>query len=127
MNDALVKQFSIAMFEDLLRLQAYHPITKPTNYKYAAFVFKWVAKCRPIKPIADNIGKGEYDSKEYESITKANSYFALFLAFGFLKLSINDLDPAVIKELVYTATFRDIHPEQLALTFEHIEKTYPKV
>ncbi len=118
----LVKQLSLAMFEDLLRMQAYHPIERPTRYKYAAFAFKWITKCRPIKPIMDGYN---YDARDYECLSKANAYFAMHFIFAFLdKCNWKKIPPCVFRELAYTGTFRSIHPEQLALTLEHIEKTY---
>ncbi len=126
LSNVVVKQLCLAMFEDLLRLQAYHPITIPTRYKYAAFTFKWINKCRPIKSVADNYNAVS-TQQEYEDITKVNACFALHFVCAFLDgCEIENIPNAVLKELLYTGTFRSIHPEQLALTFEQIAKLYGK-
>lgn len=114
LNEAILKQTTIAFFEDIIRLRTYHPINNPSKYKYAAFIFKWISKCRPIKILTDHAN----DYSEY--YTRANAIFAIHCALAFLKCT--PPDEVQMREIIYSATFRSIHPEQWALTFYYMEK-----
>lgn len=108
----------ISFWEDIIRLQAYHPINLPDRHKYAAFIFKWISKSRPIKlkPNCKSLGRPEI----YMHI---NAMFAFSCAFGFL----NCQKPSSVEFdcIAYSGTFREIHPEQWALLFHFMEKANP--
>lgn len=118
LNEAMLKQCCIAYFDDITRLQKYHPIDITDNYKNAAFIFKWICKCRPIKLMSTHCL--DY-TDEY---TMVNAIFAIHCALAFLQCP--PPDGKQILNLMYTGTFRCIHPEQMSLLFFYMEKTCSK-
>lgn len=104
---------------DIKRWLPFHNIRIPKSFKRAAFQFKWIAKMRPVRPI---IAAGN----ETPSEMAANSYFALLAALGALNIDMEKFaDSEEIKELLYAATYRDIQPANMAITFSLLEKAFP--
>lgn len=106
---------------DLERWAPFHCITIPDNHKRAAFLFKWLSKLRPIKPLS-----GQHSSAATSWELQANAYFALAGALGELRVNMrNFAESPEAKAILYTSTYRDILPESWAITFCLLEKAYP--
>lgn len=115
---AILRQATIAISEDIIRLQLYHRIGKPNKYKQAAFIFKWLCKCRPIQLLHP------YDADYKERYTRVNAVFAVHFVLALLGCALPEKEQ--MSELIYTGTFRCIQPEQLASVFYYMKQTIPK-
>lgn len=101
-----LRQAILAFWQDVIRLQSYHPINVINRFKRAAFIFKWICKCRPIKIVST------YPPECAEDYTRVNAIFAMHCAMAFLKCPPPNGEE--LKEIIYTGTFRCIQPEQMA-------------
>lgn len=118
LNEAALLQACIAFWEDILRIKGFHPINCADRHKKAAYIFKWVAKMKPVKAIGDK--PDLVSDKELNS----NAIYALLSAFGFLKCSLSVLYSPVIKPFLYAATYREIDPDAWTIIFEYFEDKY---
>ncbi len=118
LNEATLLRASISFWEDILRIQAYHPINRAEKHKMAAYIFKWIAKMRPVKPVVD------YTSSLTNAEMNANAMFAFLCACGYLKCR-KDLPADERRRILYSATYRDVHPDEWTIIFDYLERVYP--
>lgn len=96
--------------KDLERMKHFHFENgkKLDRHKYAGFLSKWIAKCRPIQMQNDPPQNSLTAQKLW-----ANSIFATFVMYSFLnKGSINS---AIAQHIKYWHQFRDERGETLSL------------
>jgi len=93
--------------KDMARMSDFHlPVGKtPDRHKYAGFVAKWVAKCRPIQ--MDN------NTQINSQRLWANATFAMFVMASFLDME--SIDYKLSEYLKYWFQFRDERGETLSL------------
>ena len=99
---------------DLLRIVAFHPINEIDNHKLAAYLFKWLCKLRPVRLVVDATGK--FENRELY----ANACFSFLCAKRYLDIG-NFLPKNELEYILYSATHRDIHPEEWAGMFYFME------
>lgn len=107
-------------FIDLERHKDFHRLDIADRHKMAAFLFKWLAKARPIAISAYVTGpKADY-------ALHINAYFALMAALGELNMDIHEfaLTP-VYQHMIYAASYRDINAQNWAITFCLLEASFP--
>jgi hypothetical protein len=117
MNYSCLSQAAISCSEDMLRIKSYQELEHGDRHKLAAYLFKWLSRMRPIKPVTDNNADLE------EKYLFANAYFALSCAQSVLECS--DFGDEEIKYIRYSSTFRDIHAREWSMIFYLLEKCYP--
>lgn len=113
LNEDLLLQATISYYVDLYRVMGFHNIDEADNHKQAAYLFKWLTKLRPIKAVIDNAPELKY------SETYANSFFAYLCAKMYL--DIGSLATHEMQYVLYSASHRDIHPEEWAAIFYFME------
>lgn len=118
LNEATLMRAAISFWEDILRVKAYHPINRADKSKKAAYLFKWIAKMRPVKPLVD------HPERLTNAEINANALFAFLCACGYLKCR-KALPKEELHRIIYSATYRDIHPDEWAIIFEYLERVYP--
>lgn len=118
LNEATLLRATISFWEDILRVKAYHPIDRAEKHKKAAYIFKWIAKMRPVKPVVDHAD--ELTNAEMN----ANAMFAFLCACGYLKCK-KSLPADEIQRILYSATYRDVHPDEWTIIFDYLERVYP--
>ena len=118
MNYTLLAFAAESFCEDMLRVKGYHDIAYADNHKYAAHIFKWLSRMRPIKPINDHV-KGLKKEELY-----SNALFALACAQSFLKCS--DFSAEENQYIVYSSMYRDIHAREWSMIFYLLEKSHPE-
>lgn len=107
-------------FIDLERHKDFHGLDIADRHKRAAFLFKWLAKMRPINVSTYKKGPGKGKA------IRINAYFALLSALGELKIDMRRFAPTKIAQhAIYAASYRDIHAESWALTFCLLEMAFP--
>lgn len=109
LNEDLLLQATISYYVDLYRVMGFHEIDEVDNHKQAAYLFKWLTKLRPIKAVIDHTPNLKY------SETYANSFFAYLCAKMYL--DIGSLATQELQYVLYSASHRDIHPEEWAGIF----------
>lgn len=119
-NEATLARACTSFWEDILRVKAYHPINRAEKHKKAAYIFKWIAKMRPVKPIVDHV-----DALTNEEMD-ANALYAFLCASGYLNMHLV-LQKHELKYIFYSATYRDIHPDEWILTFDYMERIYSNI
>lgn len=117
LNVPVLVKITVAFWEDILRIQTFHPLRHADRHKMAAHLFKWISRLRPI------ICTGTPSSPDWKSLTKANSIFAVICSLAFIKCAIRY--GAEIQHMLYTSEFRDIQPYEWSIIFHLIEKAYP--
>lgn len=117
LNEATLLRATISFWEDILRVKAYHPIDRAEKHKKAAYIFKWITKMRPVKPLVDHAA--ELSAPELN----ANAIFAFLCACGYLKCENVPKDE--IRRILYSATYRDVHPDEWTIIFDYLERLYP--
>lgn len=119
LNTALLFHACISILIDLERHKEFHPLIEPAHYKKAAFVFKWLSRIQPVKPVTD------YTKELSQEEVSANARFATIAALSYLQLDIETLIQSKDwKELIYSAMYRDIVPETWSLTFKLLSLVY---
>lgn len=113
----VLERLVVSFLIDIIRLQTYHKINAPDRHKYAAFIFKWVSKCRPIKALNEN----DYNNDDISPYLQANAHYAFACAFSFLENCKTPTNKEY-ESIIYTACFRDIYPEQWSILFHFMEK-----
>lgn len=109
-----------ACFIDLERHKDFHRIDIADRHKRAAFIFKWLARIRPISVSAYKKGKGAGKA------VHINAYFALLAALGELNVNMRKFAPTPIAQhIIYAASYREINAESWALTFCLLEMLFP--
>ncbi|MDR0465732.1 MAG: hypothetical protein LBH94_00065 [Deltaproteobacteria bacterium] len=116
LNEATLLRATVSFWEDILRVKAYHPVEHADEYKKAAYLFKWMAKMRPVKPLVDHP-----DIIRPQDMN-ANALFAWLCAQGYLKIGV--LPGQELKRVIYSATYREVNPDEWATIFYLLEKTY---
>lgn len=119
LNEATLIRATISFWEDILRVKAYHPIDRAEKHKKAAYIFKWISKFRPVKPLVD------HPDKLTNAEMNANPMYAWLCASGYLKCK-RDLPEEETKLIIYFSTYRDIHPDEWTLIFAYLERLYPE-
>lgn len=118
LNSDILNSATIAIWEDLIRLQAYHTIDVANKYKHAAYIFKWLNKLRPVQLDEGSI-KNENDegriTKWRKFFFQVNAVYALDCACSFF--NPKKMDNKMVNDIIYSAKYRDINPEQWAITF----------
>lgn len=105
---------------DLERHKDFHGLDIADRHKRAAFLFKWLARKRPINLSAYKQGPGA------GLAIHVNAYFALMAALGELDINVHKFAPTKISQnIIYAASYRDINAESWALTFCLLEKVFP--
>lgn len=108
-------------FIDLERHRDFHRLEIADRHKRGAFLFKWLAKIRPITLLTYQHGSGAGKA------IHVNGWFALMAALGELNANVYQFaDSRLSQHMIYTATYRDIHAENWALTFYLLESQFPK-
>ncbi|MBD5417366.1 MAG: hypothetical protein HDR50_06850 [Desulfovibrio sp.] len=118
LNEATLVRASISFWEDILRVKAYHPIDRAEKHKKAAYIFKWIARMRPVKPLVDN------PDRLTSAEMNANAMFAFLCACGYLNCRRN-LDEEEIRRILYSATYRDVSADEWAIIFGYVELVHP--
>lgn len=118
LNYATLLRATISFWEDILRVKAYHPIDRAEKHKKAAYIFKWIAKMRPVKPLVD------HPDRLRNAEMNANAIFAFLCACGYLKCK-KILPKEEIQRILYSATYRDVHPDEWTIIFDYLERLYP--
>lgn len=109
-------------FIDLERHRDFHRLDIADRHKRAAFLFKWLARIRPINLSAYKQGPGAGKA------IHVNAYFALMAALGELNVDVHKLaQTAAVQHFIYAASYRDIHAESWALTFCLLEMAFPEM
>ena len=106
-------------FIDLERHKDFHRLEIADRHKMAAFLFKWLAKVRPIAISAYEQGPNA------DYALHVNAYFALMVALGELNMDIHEfaLTP-VYKHMIYSASYRNINAQNWAITFCLLEASF---
>jgi hypothetical protein len=120
LNEAVLIHVCSAFYADLFRLEAFHPARPADTHKQAAHIFKWISRLRPVYPEAQN------PQKLKGLAVTANGIFAIYCALSFL-----DMEPFVPtaserEHMLYSSTYRDIHPQEWAMMFYLLEKLHKK-
>lgn len=106
-------------FIDLERHKDFHRLDIADRHKMAAFLFKWLAKVRPIA-ISSYVTDTNADYALH-----INSYFALMAALGELNMDIYDFESTpVYKHIIYAASYREINAQNWAITFCLLEASF---
>jgi hypothetical protein len=116
LNQATLLRATVSFWEDILRVKAYHPIEQADRYKKAAYIFKWIAKMRPVKPVVDHPN----DIRPQDM--NANAIFAVLCACGYLGLDTAVIPEEEFKRLRYSATYREINADEWATIFFQLKK-----
>lgn len=105
---------------DLERLSSFHGIRMPDNHKKAAFIFKWISRLGPVKPLSD------YSATLEKHELFANAAFSAICALSHLDADMDAIAGSPeFPAMVYCSMYRDIVPETWALTFYLIERLHP--
>jgi hypothetical protein len=104
----------IAMWEDLLRIEAYHNVHYADNHKKAAHIFKWICHFRPI---ATNIDPKDMEPWEFF----INELFAFLCAKLYLP-KMGEITRSEQDTIFYSAKYREIHANEWAMIFYLYEK-----
>lgn len=118
LNIGILHHVAVSFWHDIIRLQAYHPIEIPDHHKKAAFLFKWISKFKPVQ-VANLYDKNPETSKIYMRINELFSFFCVWPLLNCGKTP----DQTVFDAIIYSATFRDIIPEQWSILFCLLEET----
>jgi hypothetical protein len=120
LSEGILAQACISFWEDILRVKAYHTVHYADGHKKAAYIFKWITKLRPVKPLVD------YSKVLFDAEIEANSKYALYCALAFLKIKMPYINESELKYIIYSANYREIHPEEWSMIFYLLEKFYMK-
>ena len=118
LHESTLLRASVAFWEDMLRIKAYHPIDRTDRYKKAGYIFKWIIKMRPVKPDEEN------PENLRSQDLNANAMFAVLCACGYLNIGL--IPEQEFNRIVYTATYREINPDEWAMQFRLMEKLYSR-
>lgn len=106
-------------FIDLERHKDFHRLDIADRHKMAAFLFKWLAKARPIAISAYVPGPNA------NYALHVNAYFALMAALGELNINIHEFAAApVYQQMIYAASYREINAQNWAMTFCLLEASF---
>lgn len=93
-------------FIDLERYRDFHRLEIADRHKRGAFLFKWLAKIRPITLLAYQQGPGAGKA------IHVNGWFALMAALGELNANVFQFSNSKLSQhMIYTVTYRDIQAE----------------
>lgn len=120
LNHAYLKRAATAFFEDLIRIRSYHPIIELDGHKKAGYLFKWINKFRPISITSEGHPLDAYE-------LNVNGLYSIICAFSVLekKIDFGLFTTQELDNMLYTAMFRDIHPDEWAVIFYFYEKIHP--
>lgn len=106
-------------FDSIYRFKFYARSCRADRHKQAAYLYKWIAKTKPIqvKPV-----QGVF----IEDLGRINSMYATHVALAVLgnegsRDSLDYIDPNQYANLVYQATFRNISGRAVAAQLSAIE------
>jgi len=119
LDEAALAHACNAFFEDIFRVEAFHPVNPADNHKKAAHIFKWISRLRPVHPEENN------PTTLKGGAIIANGMFAMLCAFSFL--NINAFTPSYSERahIIYSSMYRDIDPREWAMIFYQLEKRHP--
>lgn len=121
LNTLFLSDACESCFIDMERHKSFHRIETPDRHKRAAFIFKWLARIRPINVAAFIRVRGN------GKVARINAYFALLCALGELNVDMAAFSRTkVAMHIIYSAAYRDINPETWALVFCLLERQFPK-
>lgn len=117
-NPLFLTNACISCFIDLERHSDFHKLEIADRHKKAAFLFKWLAKARPIALQAYKPGSGAGKA------IHVNAYYG---GIGRLDIDVHEFakDTKIVPHIIYAGAYRDINAESWALTFCLLEKTFP--
>jgi hypothetical protein len=105
-NVKILRHAVESYFLDLERMKNFHGITFADKHKRASFTMLWIVKAHPIQL--------HTDANITEALLVINEIFAIHAGLSHMEITISDISPGYIRNLIYILHFRQISPEILA-------------